>query len=485
MACASVCLITVATGACRRDDPVRPRPAASQHVTIAIPSLVAPDTPLLFVLTQTRLIRLDATGVEQPAFIERWSSSPDGLTWTLVVRPDERLHDGTQATAADVAARIREAAASPDAGPGLWPVVGVDALDDHRVRIRLKEPTSLLLETLALAEALPAGAYRNVAPPDAPPSLRAVVRAGEPAPAIGSVDIKRYDTPRAAVVALLRGEVDVLYEVPGEARALLDADGGVRIYPHVKPYVLTLGLNHRHPLLARREVRLALNAAIDRRALVTSVPGGVGVPAADLLWHQHWSRPHADDGRLLRHDPAAARAWLDSVGLTRRVDPGGVVKPRLTLRCLVLDEPLSVQVAARLQQAYDDVGIALDLEAVSLEQLLTRLETGKFETFVSPMVSGYGMGMAYLQYGPHDRPRIVDDGYVAGARASEAIRRASSREALAAAIADLHRVLIDDPPAVHLFWQETSRAVGRRITVPAEAGDVLASLPRWGVVTPP
>jgi hypothetical protein len=39
---------------------------------------------------------------------------------------------------------------------------------------------------------------------------------------------------------------------------------------------------------------------------------------------------------------------------------------------------------------------------------------------------------------------------------------------------------------VHLFWLETSRAVGRRVTVPAAAtGDVLASLPRWGLGTPP
>lgn len=485
MACASAGLITIATGACRRAAPVRPS-SAPRHITIALPSRDATDGPLLIGLTQTRLVRLDATGAEQPAFIDHWSVSADGLVWTLVVRDDERLHDGTRATAADVATRIREAAASPDAGPGLWPVVAVEAVGDHQVRIRLRERTTLLLETLAVMEALPAGAYRNTAEANALPILRAVVRAGEPPPAIERIDVTRYDTPRAAVAALLRDEVDVLYEVPSDYRAMLAADGDVRLFRHVKPYVVTLGLNHRHPVLARREVRLAMNAAVDRRALVAAVAGGVGVPAADPLWHQHWARPHADDERLLRHDPAAARAWLNSAGLPRAREADGVVRPRFTIGCLVIDDPQAVQVAGHLQRAFADVGIGLELELVSRQQFPARLAAGQFDTFVSPMVSGYGMGMPYRQFAAHDHPRIVADGYTAGAAAAEAIRLAPSREALVAAIADLHRVLIEDPPAVHLFWLETSRAVGRRVTVPAAAtGDVLASLPRWGLGTPP
>ena len=57
-----------------------------------------------------------------------------------------------------------------------------------------------------------------------------------------------------------------------------------------------------------------------------------------------------------------------------------------------------------------------------------------------------------------------------------------TNEAFAAAVRDLHRVLIADPPAIYLFWPETSRATGRRVTVPADSsGDVLGSLARWTV----
>jgi hypothetical protein len=53
---------------------------------------------------------------------------------------------------------------------------------------------------------------------------------------------------------------------------------------------------------------------------------------------------------------------------------------------------------------------------------------------------------------------------------------------MADAVRTLHETLIADPPAVYLFWSETSRAVGRRVTVPGDStGDVLTSLARWTV----
>ena len=121
------------------------------------------------------------------------------------------------------------------------------------------------------------------------------------------VTMRRYDTPRAAVVALLREDVDVLYEVPSDARAMLDSEDSVRTYPYVKPYVVTLGLNHRHPALAARKVRQALNAAVDRAAIIEEDADGFGVPAADLLWREHWAVSHTGDAEAMRPDRERAR----------------------------------------------------------------------------------------------------------------------------------------------------------------------------------
>lgn len=479
---AIVCLLAaVDTTACRRVDAVRPEARSGARISIAIPSADAPVAPLLFSLTRTRLVRLDQTGLPQPGLIERWTSSEDHLTWTLWVRDGIRLQDGSVATAADVVSRVQQAMAEHD-DPGLWSVTAVEQAGPREVRLRLSEPTSLLLESLSIVQAVPGGPYSTTDEEAREPALHAVPQPGQPPAEIETVQVRRYETPRAAVAALLREEVDVLYEVPSEARALLAAEDGIDVFPQVKPYVITLGMNHRHPLLSRRAVRLAMNAAIDREALISQVADGVGVPAADIIWHQHWSRPYAEDDQVLRVDRERAGRLLDEAGLKRRQSPTGRVEPRFRVSCLVLDDPMMHRVAGRLQQAYADVGISLDIQVLGLRELLKRLGSGRFEAFVSPVVSGYGLGMPYWHFGAHTHPRLIDHGYTAAAAAVERVRASTSDAALAAAIRDLHRVLIEDPPAVALFWQETSRAVGRRVTVPADwSGDVLTSLPRWQV----
>ena len=83
--------------------------ATHGRITVAIPSADDAVAPLLFILTQTRLIRLDQSGLEQPALIERWTQSADKRTWTLFVRDGVRLHDGRVAMAADVVSRWKNA----------------------------------------------------------------------------------------------------------------------------------------------------------------------------------------------------------------------------------------------------------------------------------------------------------------------------------------------------------------------------------------
>ena len=66
-----------------------------------------------------------------------------------------RLHDGRVVTAADVVTRVRQAVDAPTT-PGLWPVTSVEEAGPREVRLHLREPTSLLLESLSVAQAVAA-----------------------------------------------------------------------------------------------------------------------------------------------------------------------------------------------------------------------------------------------------------------------------------------------------------------------------------------
>ena len=64
---------------------------------------------------------------------------------------------------------------------------------------------------------------------------------------------------------MMRDEVNFLHEVNREAIEFIEAGGDLRAYPLLRPYVVSLVFNTKHPLLRRREVRIALNEADQSR----------------------------------------------------------------------------------------------------------------------------------------------------------------------------------------------------------------------------
>ena len=108
----------------------------------------------------------------------------------------------------------------------------------------------------------------------------------------------------------MRGDVDVLYDIAPDAFEFVKESPNAHIASYLRPYVIALTFNMAHPRLGRRDVRRALNLAIDRAAVIDTVAGGRGVPAVDHIWPNHWARD-------------AARADV-------RLRPGGRAAPRST-----------------------------------------------------------------------------------------------------------------------------------------------------------
>ncbi len=112
-------------------------------------------------------------GTPVPGVAERWDTSPDGLVWTFMLRPTARWSNGEPVTAEDFVAGFRRAV-DPATGSGtaallesivnaraimtrrLSPeTLGVGALDEHTLLIRLAAPTPWLLEVLTHPVASP------------------------------------------------------------------------------------------------------------------------------------------------------------------------------------------------------------------------------------------------------------------------------------------------------------------------------------------
>ena len=81
----------------------------------------------------------------QPQMAEGHVVEDEGKTWTITLRPNLRFHDGEPVRAADVVASLRRWGARDAFGQALFAATDeLTALDDRRLRFRLKKPFPLL-----------------------------------------------------------------------------------------------------------------------------------------------------------------------------------------------------------------------------------------------------------------------------------------------------------------------------------------------------
>lgn len=482
-----------------------PGPAPSHPIVLRV-GLGQPNraAQVASLLDYAPLVTIGRDGRISPGLAERWEFSADGRLWRFTLRAGLRFADGSPLDATAAARAIDEARREPQSVPGLWDIVAVTTEGPTSLLVTLSGRSSLLLEALASysitgsgdGEAT-AGPFRVTRQDRDQADLEAFDGYYRGRPHIDRVEVRGYPNARAAWAALMRDDIDFLYEVAPEAIEFIEAGTDVRAFSSLRPYVFLLGFNVARPTLRDARVRQALNLAIDKNAAIDLAFGGRGVAATGPVWIRHWTYDEAVSP--VRHDPDAARALLEAAGWpTPGPGVGKARRGRLTLSCLVPAGYESFErLALVLQKQLLDVGVDLRLEAVPLSELAERLATGRFETFLFEQVAGTGLTPLYwfwhspprsagssMRIGPLPGGAFVRHGYTAADAALDRMRHAGDDEALRAAVREVQRATADDPPAVFLAWQERSRAVRRRFEIPAAADrDVLGSLAQWRLAT--
>ena len=100
-------------------------------------------------LVYDTLFSLDEKLVVRPQMVEKWEASPDKLTWTFILRDGLEFHDGQPVTGEDCVASIRRWAARDPTGQMLMSFVAeLTAPDARTIRMVLKEPFGLVIESL-------------------------------------------------------------------------------------------------------------------------------------------------------------------------------------------------------------------------------------------------------------------------------------------------------------------------------------------------
>jgi ABC-type transport system substrate-binding protein len=459
------------------------RCSSTKPATRAIPSAVlrvgvgqiGVDT-LISNLTIEGLTVVGDNGRVKPWLAKSWSTSPDGLSLTLSLRPGATFHDGSL-VAAPLVVDILKRTMGRFAGPAFDDVASIEAASANDVHITLKQPSQFFLEALETSIQKPGAPTVGTGPFAAlTPNNRSAVVANSRyylgAPAISKIDIAEYPSDRAAWADMLRDNLDMVYDVGLDALDSLQTSTKINVYSVIRHYQFVILLNLKSKETFPAPIRRALNNAIDRPVLVRDGMAGHGVPSRGPIWPTHW----AAQGSLptFAYDPKAAARDIAATGKT----VPGAPQFKFQFTCLVAPDAERVALVAKKQ--LEAVGVNMILREASADELRRAATQGQFEAIVTSVISGPSIFRPYLWWdskGSLNRTgysnRSVDS-------ALDTVRHAISDEEYSAGVEAFQRSILLDPPAVFLAWDERARAVNNRFDVAPQPGiDIIRTLHLW------
>jgi peptide/nickel transport system substrate-binding protein len=257
------------------------------------------------------LFALDKDFKVQPQMVDTWKLSDDKLTYTFTLRDGLKFHDGQPVRPADCIASIARWAKRDAFGQKTAEMIAsMDAVDDKTFTIKVKQPYSLLIESLGklssnvpfimperiaktdpfqqVTDATGSGPFKFVRDEWVPGNKAVYVknqdyvpRKDAPSWAAGGkvVKVDRVEwlyipDPATATAAISAGEVDIWEQMPPDLIPVLARNRDV-VVANIDPLgsMGVLRFNHLFPPFNNEKMREALLYLVDQKDYMTGVAG--------------------------------------------------------------------------------------------------------------------------------------------------------------------------------------------------------------------
>ena len=356
------------------------------------------------------LTRVDGSGTPQPDLAEKWTVSPDGLTYTINLRAGLTWHDGAPFTSQDVRFTIG-LIQSPDF-PGnaqlsrFWRPIVVDTPDDRTVIFHLMDPFSPFLNYLnlpilpkhilggVLAQDLAADPFGSNPVGTGPfkfdsydkdhQEIKLSADAGYfgVKPNLSGITIRYFDSSDKLLAALKSGSV--------QATGTLSIDQLLRpgaipsqdsVYAPLLMSYTALFFNTRVEPFSSQTVRQALQMAINPAELTNGPLKSQAVAGSGPIPETSW----AFSPQTIAFDQQKASAMLEKAGW-KYVEKDDVLENgdvRLAFQLLVNgDDPQRVLMAQTIAQQLSAIHVRVDVQPTTAEAVGQALTSRQFSAAV-------------------------------------------------------------------------------------------------------
>ncbi len=358
----------------------------------------------LTALIYSGLMRKMPDGDIIPDLAEKYEISSDGLIYTFILKENIFFHDKEPIAADDVVFTINQAKDSALKSPRKlnWEGVTVQKIDDRTVEFTLKAPYAGFLENTTLG-ILPAHIWKNIPLEQfsfsdfnvngigsGPYKVRKIKRASSgvpeyyelipwskfnPEPWIGDITLKFYLNEKELVKGLESGNVQNINGISSNAAKNLE-ENGYRIETTVLPRVFGLFFNQSQaPIFLNKNVVAALNAAVNKDAIIQEVLNGYAVPInSPIPSHLLGSQADSVDGISHSGSVEEAKSILAKDGW--KVGKDGILEKKSKTKMTVLefsistgDTPELKRAAELLKADFEKIGAKVDLKIFEIGSL--------------------------------------------------------------------------------------------------------------------
>jgi len=424
------------------------------------------------------LVWLDDANILQPALAEKWEVSEDGTEYTFYLRQDVTFHNGEPFNADAVVFSWERGSTGDFSGARSWKLASaVEAIDEYTVKVTVPEVDAVLLTTMADTwMMIPPGYFAEVGQEgfDAHPmgtgpykfvewvkgdhiTMEANLDYWGGAPKIKTLIFRPIPESSTRVAAIQTGEVDIVTRLSAEeAKSLMGVeDVKVIKYPGTRVYYIAFVNEGQEEL--PREVRLAMNYAIDIDAIIDALFDGFAIPAIGFVNSSDFGYDNAEP---FGYDPEKARELLAEAGY-----PDGL--------SIEMAAPAGTythfeEVCEAIVGYYGDVGIDVTLEIMESGHFWSLWDEGCAS--VPPLsadswssvggeslhrLQGALLGSAEATWSCWYDEEII--------RLLNEIKTTMNQEARAALYGELQVYMREDPPMVYLYEQYNFEAINTRV----------------------
>lgn len=447
-------------------------------------------------------------GKVQPGMAEKWEISEDGLTYTFHLR-DAQWSDGKPVRAQDfeysIIRLLNPATASEYAFQGYYIVngeefntgkitdatqVGVKALDDKTLEIKLKSPTKYFLSLLSFLSFLPSRqdlvethkeAYASSADKavyngpfvltdwqhDASLSLAKNTNYwNKDAVKLDKVEFEIITDTKTAVNMYEAGDLDYV-ALPKDFIEKYEAEGKANYFQDGSEFYFQFNVNGRNPEVGKftgnANFRHAMGFAIDRQAFVDATMKNGSVPATRYILpllqgtSEKFAQEYPYDYYTPKADVAKAKEYLDKA----LAEIGTTADKMPTINFLTGDTDLSrIQAEAVQDMLFKNLGLKIEITGVQFKQRLELMNAGDYDLVFAGWGPDYNDPMTYADLwvtgGGHNNTNWTNPEYD---KLIAFAKTATDDKARSDAMFESEKLLLENGPIVPIFFRSNAYAI--------------------------